>query len=222
MVRTAFLECAKIAEDTFSFAIQRPENFQFKPGQYALIGLLEMQGQNRREFSIVSSPNRKDRLVFAFRDSESEFKKAVKNLKPGTELELSGPFGLFVLPNERVERHFVFIAGGIGITPFMSMVEYSIEEDLPFSITLITINSSKERTPFRERLVGIQKENSRITVVERIGKPEKGALKQWVSGDIDRIFVAGPPEMVSEVRQELSDCGVDENTILAEDFIGYA
>jgi ferredoxin-NADP reductase len=222
MGRTAFLECTAIAENTFSFAIARPDNFQFKAGQYVVIELPELSGRNRREFSIVSSPNRRDRLVFAFRDSESDFKKAIRTMKSGAEIELEGPFGLFTLPNERIERHFVFVAGGIGITPFMSMIAFSIEEDLLFHITLVAVNSSKERMPFQDELSRMQEASDKISVVKHIGKLNAGALKQYVSESVDRIFVAGPPGMVSEARQALSDCGVDENRILAEDFIGYA
>jgi len=219
-MRTKLIRKKEIAEGTTEILLERPEGFRFKPGQYALIILPELTEGNRRELSIASSPNDEKQLRFAFRNSESSFKKGVLKLEIGSTLEIEGPYGLFTL--QKNESNVVLIAGGIGITPFMSMMRFAAEEKAPVHITLISINPSDEKTPFKEDLRRFEADNPNMRVVKYIGRQSSENFLKEIPEGVERIYVAGPPGMVSKIRQTLAEGKIDEEKILAEDFIGYA
>ncbi len=217
---TKLIERKEIAEGTTEITLECPDGFRFKPGQYVQIIIPGLIEGNRREFSIASSPNEKRYLLLAFRNSESAFKKKIRELPIGSTLEIEGPYGLFTL--QQKEENIILVAGGIGITPFMSMAQFAAEEKLSYALTLVTINSSKERAPFKEEVTRLEKENPKMKVMNYIGKPSAEKFRKDIPKDVGKIYVAGPPGIVSEVKQTLIEVGVDEEKILVEDFIGYA
>lgn len=122
-----------IADCTIAVHLERPVGFKFKAGQYVDVTLLnpsEMDSQGAvRSFSIASAPY-EDGLVVATRMRESAFKRVFAALPPGSELKLEGPMGSFTL-HQNPAKAAVFLAGGIGITPFRSIVRQAIREKLP-------------------------------------------------------------------------------------------
>ena len=110
-------EIKEVAELTKSFVLEKPENFVYEPGQHVFI---ELSIDNGKPFSLASSPH-EDVLEFAtiIRDS-SEWKQELNDKQEGDELILSGPYGAFKY--EDSEKDISFIAGGIGITPFIGIL----------------------------------------------------------------------------------------------------
>src|SRR5919199_2901154 len=117
--------------------------FRFKAGQYATITLPNTTDQpitsQFHDFSIVSSPNNYKELKVAFRNSASFFKTTLLTMPLNESVILEGPSGNFILP-EATEKPIVCIAGGIGITPFMSMLSAMIELKQPYQVTLFYSN----------------------------------------------------------------------------------
>src|SRR5215475_16012703 len=114
----------EVSESTIAFHLERPAGFQFKAKQYITVTLIDppetdAEG-NTRSFSIASAPFEED-LVFATRMRATAFKRVFKTLEPGSEVRISGPFGSFLLHAD-ASRPAVFLVGGIGITPFRSII----------------------------------------------------------------------------------------------------
>ena len=110
------------------------EEVDFIPGQYFWVTLPDPPYEDargpRRHFSIVTSPNERGVLGFCTRLRDSAFKRSLVELPVGADAEVEEPKGSFLLPQE-TDQPYVFIAGGIGITVFRSMLRYIAEENLP-------------------------------------------------------------------------------------------
>src|SRR5262249_2691715 len=116
-----------VADGTMAFHFEKPEGFTFKAGQALELLLPDPAGGANdigHAFSIVTAPFEDD-LVIATGMRDSAYKKALKALQPGAQVRLDGPFGSLTIHNKRT-RAAVFIAGGIGITPFMSMIRQEV------------------------------------------------------------------------------------------------
>jgi ferredoxin-NADP reductase len=211
--------------------------FSFKPGQFFLLRLINAPYNDskgiQRYFSIVNSPNEKGVIIFATRISASAFKQSLNELPVGTEVDIDNIAGNFTLPEDK-SRQLVFIAGGIGITPFMSMLRFVKEEklDYEYKITLLYSNRDAESTAFFDELQGISKRNRNIKVVFMITQDAnwKGesrrinaqSIKDYVPEPSSSTYmIAGPPPMVSAVVEALKAAGVTSENIITENFAGY-
>src|SRR5690606_32160863 len=122
---TKLIKHEEVAEGTMAFYFEKPEGFSFITGQFIELTLIdpkETDGEgNTRAFSIISRPD-EDYLAIATRLRDTAFKRQLKELAPGEEIQLEGPFGNFIL-HENIDRPAIFLVGGIGITPFMSIIK---------------------------------------------------------------------------------------------------
>ena len=208
---------------------------EFKAGQYFFITLPKLYYPDergpRRHFSVVNSPNEKGILSMATRLTESGFKKTLAELPLGTEVEVGPIAGVFVLP-ENLNRPLVFISGGIGITPFMSMLKFVKEEKLPANITLIYSNRNQQSTAFLKELEELAKKIPNfklvLTMTEDNGwsgekrKVDGQFIKEYTSNLQNPYFmVVGPPAMTEAVIIELKKIGVEDQNIKVEKFTGY-
>src|SRR5437016_3848230 len=128
----------EVAERTMAFRFEKPSNWTFKPGQFLDMTLLDpaetdAEG-NVRSFSIASGPH-EETLMVATRMRDTAFKRVLKTMPLGSAVKIEGPFGDLRLPNS-ASRAVVFLAGGIGITPFRSMLVWAAKEKLPHRIFL--------------------------------------------------------------------------------------
>lgn len=229
----------EVAEGTMSFTFDLGgQGFPFKPGQYNSVTipnpLYQDEEGNTRPFSIASSPG-DPFLLIATRMRGSAFKRTLAEVPLGTRVNFNGPMGSFTLPHDAANP-LVFIAGGIGITPFRSMIKHATEQKLPHSLTLIYSNRTPQDAPFLEELGGWEMENANFGFIPTVTKPE--ASKQpWTgrTGYVDAAFLretlegldrfvfyaAGPPGMVDGIAQALVEAGVAEDRIRTEQFSGY-
>ena len=212
------------------------EDVAFKPGQYFFVTLPDVGHQDerglRRHITVVTSPNEKGVLGFATRMRDSAFKRSLREVPPGTEVEVESPKGDFVLPEE-TSRPLVFVAGGIGITVFRSMLRYIREEGLPHRVTLIYSNRDQESTAFLDELRELEQENPNFRLVLTMTqdpswdgesrKIDTQFFRDYLEDDLNEytFLVAGPPGMVEAMQEALAETGVKEENVVAQRYSGY-
>lgn len=211
------------------------EEVDFTPGQYFFVTLPDVGYQDdkglRRHLTVVTSPNEKGVLGFATRMRDSAFKKSLAELPLGAEVDVEPPKGKFTLPAD-TSRPLVFVAGGIGITVFRSMLRFIREETLPYKVTLIYSNRDRESTAFLDELRELKKEIDLRLILSMTEDPDwQGEarmidaqfFKDYVEGDLNRytFLVAGPPGMVKAMQDALAEAGVEEQNVAAERYSGY-
>jgi ferredoxin-NADP reductase len=212
------------------------EEVDFRPGQYFWVTLLDPPYEDekgpRRHISVVTSPNDRGVLGLCTRLRDSAFKRSLAELPVGAEVEVEQPKGDFVLPDE-TDVPYVFVAGGIGITVFRSMLRFIVEEGLEHRVTLVYSNRDRESTAFLDELSELDRTHENVDLVltmtddpewdgetRRIG-PE--LLRAYLGDDLGayRYLLAGPPGMVEGVTAELREAGISDDRIRPERFSGY-
>ena len=207
----------------------------YEPGQYAAISFRHHgRPTPARCFSITSSPTDPRMLRFAVHIGGKYTNTAVQALTPGAKVFVEGPFGDFIFNSER-DQAAVFIAGGIGITPFMSMLRYANRLELTNNLALIYSCHSQEDVPFLEELILIQKANPRLNVVYVIshGPTDRLTGLQVLQGHIDQTllsqvlgensiertyFICGPTGFMDGIAHILRAQNVPPGRILTEAF----
>jgi ferredoxin-NADP reductase len=208
----------------------------FTPGQYFWVTLLDPPYDDekgpRRHISVVTSPNERGVLGLCTRLRDSAFKRSLAELPVGAEVDVEEPKGTFLLP-EDTDQHYVFIAGGIGITVFRCMLRYIAEEQLPHRVTLVYSNRDRESAAFLDELSELDQANSNLDLVltmtddpawdgesRRIGEE---LLRDHLGGELGNFtyLVAGPPAMVEGVTGTLEAAGVPEDRLRPARFSGY-
>jgi ferredoxin-NADP reductase len=165
--QSTLLGRTEVAEGTMAFQFEKPKNFVFKAGQYIDLTLSGSQpGASNgltHTFSIASSPFDEELLVTT-RMRSTMFKQALSVLPIGTGARIEGPMGSFSLHNN-TSRLAVFLAGGIGIAPFLSMVSYATAEKLRHPIILFYANRYLEDAAFIDALWKLERANPRFRFV---------------------------------------------------------
>lgn len=234
----------KIAERTLEFWFDKPKDMTFKAGQFLDLTLIEppetdAEG-NTRGFSICSAPDDPE-LVFATRLRDTAFKRVLQNVPLGIEVRVEGPFGNLTLHNNS-SRPAILLAGGIGITPFRSIVRRAAHEKLPHLILLFYVNRRPEDAVYMDELSDLSEKypNFRfiptMTQMSQSHLPWKGEngyvtrelIEKYLNSIISENettqpihYIAGPPAMVAGLHTMLNQCGIDDDDIRAEDFAGY-
>jgi ferredoxin-NADP reductase len=228
----------QIAHGTMAFHFDKPAGFKFKPGQAIDVVLLEPPAgaaqSARHTFSIVSAPF-ENQLVITTRMRDSAFKRALGDLPVGASIAIEGPSGSLTLHNHRAWPA-VFIAGGIGITPFMSIVAQATEDRLQQRLVLLYSNRRPEDAAYLVELQELERRNphfrlvATMTLMSSSSQPWTGSRGLIDSALVSRAaaelakpicYVAGPPGMVEALRQTLNDAGLDDDDIRSEEFYGY-
>jgi ferredoxin-NADP reductase len=208
----------------------------FQAGQYFHVTLPDIGHQDdkglRRHITVVTSPNERGVLGLATRLRDSAFKRSLDELPVGTEVDVDQPKGDFVLPEE-TSRSLVFIAGGIGITVFRSMLLYVREERLPYRITLVYSNRDRASTAFLDELRELEEElpgfRLVLTMTEDPGwegetrRVDAQFIRDHFGDELEQyqFLVAGPPAMAESVEKELEEAGVDQASVRVERYTGY-
>ena len=228
----------EVAEGTIAFHFEKPSRFAFKAGQSADVTLIDPPDTdaegNTRTFSIASPPFENE-LVFTTRMRDTAFKRSLKNVPLATEVKIGSAVGSFTL-NRNPAKSAVFLAGGIGITPFLSIVRQANHDRLPHKLYLFYSNRRPEDAPFLDALQNLEKTNPNfrlictMTEMSKSKKDWKGETalidKEMLSKHLAVLqgpiyYIAGPPPMVAAMRQTLVIAGIEEDDIRAEEFAGY-
>lgn len=223
----------EVARGTFAFRLQKPEGFTFRAGQAVHVTLPGQKATDSkggiRTFSIASAPQEPD-LVIATRMTDTAFKRCLAGLPVGSPVGLEGPYGDLTLDGDT--RPAVFLAGGIGITPFRSMIVDATARGLSRDLTLFYSNRSAEDAAFLSELGQLAQQNPRFRLVAAMTEApdwqgEQGFITRDMierhAGDITRpvFYLAGPPAMVAAMESLLRKAGVSVENIRAEEFGGY-
>lgn len=211
----------KETKDIFSLILEKPKGFSFYPGQYLDIELPTTDQFKVRAFTISASPT-EDFLMITLKKGISQFKKDLENLKAGDKISSSHPAGTFTLDETEPA---VFIAGGIGITPFRSIIKYTLDRKLKTPITLIYSNSTKDFI-FKKELDEWMKLYPKLTIhyviTTQDGRLTPTKLSTIVANNVEQIFyLAGPPGLVDGFENILLNLGIDSVNIRTDRFDGY-
>jgi len=232
----------QIAERTMAFVFEKPNGFQFRAGQHirmALIDPSETDSEgNSRFFSLASTPQDAD-LVIAMRMRDTAFKRVLGRMQIGEkaliQILLDVPHGAFALRDD-ASKLVVMLAGGIGIAPAYSMIKDATERKLPHKIFLFYSNRRPEDAPYLDELQQLAKQNPSFKLIVTMTEPEMSAhswqgetglinhsmLRRYVDDPQSPIYyIAGLPEMVSAMKKLLTDLGINEGYIQAEEFLGF-
>jgi len=211
-----------------AFRFTKPPGFVFKPGQAITLFLTDPPPEpnsRQRIFSLVSAPFEAELAVATRMREGSAFKRALKTLPAGAKLELKGPRGVMTLHEER-SRAAVFIAGGIGITPFMSMLRQSAHDRLDRPLLLLCANRRQEDTPFLAELQDLGRQGGSFRLLARMtdldGFVDEATIKRFVADAPAPVYyLAGPPAMVQAMKARLRSAGVSDADVRSEQFFGY-
>lgn len=228
----------EVAEGTLAFHFEKPHDFQFKPGQYADLTLVnppETDAEGNTRTLSIASPPYEGELVFVTRMRNTAFKRVLRTVPLGTEVGLDGPMGSFTL-HKHVAKPGVFLTGGIGITPFLSILRQVARDELSYRLYLFYSNRRPEDAAFMDVLREVATIHPGIRFIPTMTDISKSHWK-WTgeTGYINRdllrkhlpnlqgpvYYIAGPPGMVSAMREMLAGSGVDEDDIRSEEFGGY-
>lgn len=233
-----FLRKEPVASNTYSFYFNRKgTHFTFFPGQYIRVTFPLTTGKHKIShfFTIASSPLEKDYIRITTKMSNSDFKNKLAKLYENELVEMFGPLGGFYLHDDE-KFHHVFLAGGIGITPFYSMIMYALQKKLQLNITLIASFISSDEIIFYNELMSVAKANHNIRVVYTItrstdteiiwrgetGRISENILKKYISDIANaRYYIVGSPEMIEDTEEVLQLLNVKDGNIKIEQFTGY-
>ena len=219
------IDSKEIAKDTYEITLLRPPGFIFKPGQYTQISVSELvQSDSKgdsRVFSIASPAWNKDEIKVVFRDSGSAFKKTLINAPENLVVYLEQASGVFVLP-EKLTKPNVFVAGGVGISPFMSYLYQYVDCEWDNSIHLIYGNKEPKYAAYLKELEDMVDKQDNFSFDPIYEQPQIKLFAAFAQKYQDATWwVVGPPGMVSTAINGLQAGGVSINDILYEKFDGY-
>ncbi len=220
-----------IAAQTFEVVLARPHrDFTFHAGQSMKFFPNESYGAS---FSLVSAPH-DEHLVFAFRDSKTALKSRMRNIRAGERVpvrDVKRVNDTFHYPSDdEANVPIVMIAGGIGVTPFMSMLRQALHLNDTRPFTLITSNPEETHIPYMNELQTLEN-NGRLTHRKFLtGEVKEGYMHgRFTRSDLESFwrepqplfYIAGPVLMVEETVAHLASIGVPETRIRAKRFKGY-
>lgn len=225
-MKLKFLEKKKEVSDIFSFTFEPLEPTAWVAGQF-LIYFLPHEDEdirgNQRYFTISASPFEKNVMLTTriFEENRSSFKKVLNDIKPGENIEVKGPDGDFVLTEPN--REHVFIAGGIGITPFRSIIGQLDFEKKPINIILLYANQTED-FPFKLFFEEIASRNPNFKIHYIVSPKhiDEQVIKEAVPNINEPIFyVSGPEPMVESFDKMLKEMEIKDEKIKTDYFPGY-
>jgi ferredoxin-NADP reductase len=211
------------------------DEVDWQPGQYFWVELLNAPHEDekgpRRHITVVTSPTEGGALGLATRIRDSAFKRSLVDMPEGSDVDVEQPKGSFVLP-EDTAKHYAFVAGGIGITPFRSMLRYIADKGLDYDVTLVYSNRDVESTAFLDELEELEKAIPGLRLVcTMTDDPSWQGDTRMLDADVLRdilgdlesfqFMIAGPPKMAKSVEASLLDAGLSEDQVKSDSFSGY-
>ena len=220
------VEVSQQAQNIWNLSFEG-KHLDYKPGQFMIVQLIRNGVVSEpHPFTISSSPTQ-DQLSICIK-AVGDFTSTIGDTETSDKAYIDAPYGVFSFLN-RDTQDLVFIAGGIGITPFLSMLRYIRDTKLERNIVLLWGNKTEKDIPFRGELEHMEKEMVTLRVVHVLsGQEDWGGERGWINAEKlkkyileferNRFFLCGPPTMMTSVEKILRDFGVEKDKIHFERF----
>jgi ferredoxin-NADP reductase len=228
---TKIIEIIPRTADVTSYRFPRPPELTYKPGQYFFITIRQGNKELTHHFSFSSSPTENEHFEFTKKLTDHEYSLALKTAKIGDWARIDAPHGQFTFEGEYSK--IVLLAGGIGITPFISIIKNARDKHLEAKITLFYGCRTENDIAFREELERMQSENMNFKMICVINQP----VSEWkgetgiITADMIRktlpdykenvFYTCGPPPMVKAMETTIESLGLPKNQMKQEYFTGY-
>lgn len=226
-MQLTFLRKTKEKDNAYSFVFRPSKQCAWKAGQYLIYTLPHLTPDTRgtkRYFTIASSPFEKHIMLTTriHATNSSTFKKTLLRLPYGRNLSVDGPRGNFVIDDPT--QKYIFIAGGIGITPFRSILLDLDQQNLPIQAKLLYTNRTSEFLYTKELEALMRKHpNFSIDYFVEPDRITKHSIQTINSNFLDYFFyISGPLPMVQTLEQLLYRIGIPETHIRQDYFPGYS
>lgn len=235
--------------DVMSFRFSRSDNqnhLNYRAGQYSIVdlGTGEDSKGPTRSFTLASSPTEKNSILITTRIRDTPFKQKLARLEAGTVIKITAPVGKFTL-SEDYSKPAVFLSGGIGVTPFRSMIKYATDKQLPVKITMFDSNRNRANILYKDEFDSWANLNKNLKIIYTITEEEpesvsSSATSKWKGekGWIDKamltrhlskdelsnsiFYICGPPTMLIAMKKLLSEqIDIPDDKIRIEEFTGY-
>jgi len=242
--------------DVMSFKFSKQLNDQidnktlnYNTGQFAFFDIGDVYNDPKgpiRHFTISSSPT-ENFIMFSTRMRDSPYKKRLSTLEKGAKVKVRGPEGNFVLHKD-YSKPAVFLSGGIGVTPFRSMIKYATDMQLPVKIIMFDSNKDRNNILFKKEFDDWTSINKNLKIIYTISEEDSQHKEQsplstsndWKGeyGRIDKtmilkyvdnsllnnsiFYICGPPNMLKAMQILLQeDLEIPKERIKVEEFTGY-
>ena len=225
----------------------------YKAGQFAFFDIGRVFNDPKgpiRHFTISSSPT-EDFIMLTTRIRDSPYKQRLATLEEGTKVKVRGPQGEFVLHEDDYSKPAIFLSGGIGVTPFRSMIKYATDMQLPLKIILFDSNKNKENILFKKEFDKWSYINNNLKIIYTISEKNQQQIKSTSSlsltetndwkGEFGRIdkamilkyvddktlkdslfYICGPPAMIKAMESLIKkELEIPKERIKVEEFTGY-
>jgi ferredoxin-NADP reductase/nitrite reductase/ring-hydroxylating ferredoxin subunit len=219
--------------------------FNYTAGQFAFFDIGGVYNDPKgpiRHFTISSSPT-ENFIMFSTRIRDSPYKKRLSTLEEGSRVKVRGPEGQFVL-HEDYSKPAVFLSGGIGVTPFRSMIKYATDKQLPLRIVMFDSNRNRDNILFKQEFDDCANINKNLKIIYTIsdgGQQQSSSTANDWKGEYGRIdkamilkyldtnmlnnsifYICGPPSMLKAMQALLQDeLEIPKERIKVEEFTGY-
>ncbi|AWW30077.1 flavodoxin reductase [Echinicola strongylocentroti] len=218
--RLKILEISPVTHDVNRYKVEKPRGYQFTPGQATEVSLLKAGWEaEKRPFTFTNLPS-EDHLEFIIKSYQSHegVTKRLAELEVGDEVEIGDPWGTISFQGEGV-----FIAGGAGITPFISILRSLRNKNQVGKSVLIFANKTNDDIILFEELKAILGHKfiniiakQKDTAYDK-GLIDKDYLKSTISDfEHQHFYVCGPPGFMKVVNGSLKDLGADPSTLVFE------
>ena len=242
--------------DVISFKFNKRDDYDienktlldYTAGQFAFFDIGEVYNDPKgplRHFTISSSPT-ENFVMFTTRMRDSPYKKKLSTLEKGTQVKLRGPEGQFVL-HQDYTNPAVFLSGGIGVTPFRSMIKYATDMQLPVKIIMFDSNRNRNNILFKKEFDDWANMNKNLKIIYSIsekdlndeqsslsiandwkgeyGRINKAMILKYVDTNVlnnSIFYICGPPSMLKAMQSLLQeDLEIPKERIKVEEFTGY-
>jgi ferredoxin-NADP reductase len=218
-----------LTETITSFAFKPEQPFEYTAGQFIELTLPALSGNNHRWFTVSSSPHEgvvtiTTRVGLA---AHTDFKRALADLQAGEAVTISEPMGDFVLP-KLLQTPLIFVAGGIGITPFHSMLAWIKHADEERPIKMLYSVQTEDDIIFQDTF---EDARQHVTIVVNHPSAAWGGVRGELTAEMilglkepsddALIYVSGPEPFVQRLQKELVKAGVSNQQIVVDEFQGY-
>ncbi|RME53622.1 FAD-dependent oxidoreductase [Candidatus Woesearchaeota archaeon] len=231
----AVFECSierveQVGDEVKLFFLTKPEGFSFTPGQFCILSFDESFAESRA-YSLASIPS--DAFLLFGVKRHGEFSSRLHAMKEGARLFVKGPFGTYTLKRAKT-KDLAFLAGGVGVTPFLGMIRQALEEGREGRLLLIYSVRTPHEIVQKEMIDSLAKKGAedgqgpfRVVYVftreapsgEPVGRLDIDRLREVVSGFTlaeTSFFVCGPKPFIASCKEMLSTLGTPPEHIIIE------